>query len=83
MSDQDMLSAINFEEHLKEMGDNQLELLKFVARQQFAMSRLCPTHSKRIEQLEHRTRREIGATGGIGAAIALAITYALDYLFRH
>ena len=77
-----MLSDMDFEQKLNEQGDNQAELLKFVARNQYQMSKLCPIHSKKIEKLENRTKKELGATGGIGAIIGVAIASVIDYFMR-
>ena len=77
-----ILDNMDFEHRLEEMGDNQIELLKFVARQQFAMSQLCPIHDKRIKKLENRGKREIGATSGISAILGAVIVAVIDFLFR-
>ncbi len=82
MPNSTMLSDMEFEERLQQLGDNQLELLKFVARNQYNMSKLCPIHSKKIEKLESRHRKELGTTGGIGAVIGVAIASALDFFLR-
>lgn len=76
------LSDMEFEQRLTDMGDNQLELIRFVARQQYQMSKLCPVHSKKIKDLENRTKKEIGTTGGIGAILGVAIASVIDYLLR-
>lgn len=77
-----MLSDMEFEQRLTEMGDNQTELIKFVARQQFEMSKLCPIHDRDIKKLQNRNRKEIGATGGIGALFGASLAAILDYLMR-
>jgi len=77
-----MLSDMEFEEKLKDMGDDQTELLKFVARNQYQSLKLCPIHEKAIKALQNRTKKELGATGGIGAILGVAIATALDYLLR-
>ncbi len=82
MPNHNILSDMEFEQHLTEMGDNQIELIKFVARQQFTMSTLCPIHSKRIEKLENRTKKELGITNSISAAFGVAIASALDFFLR-
>ena len=74
-----ILSDMDFEQHLQEMGDDQLALLKFVARQQYSMSLLCPLHDKRLKNLENRTKKEIGVTGGISAIVGGAIIAAINY----
>ncbi len=80
--DKKMLESMDFEQHLQEMGDNQLELIKFIARQQFQMSTLCPVHDRRLRRLENRTKKELGVTGGIGAFFGVAIGAVVDYLLR-
>lgn len=77
-----MLSNMEFEQRLNEMGDNQTELIKFVARQQYEMSKLCPVHTIKIKALETRSKKEIGASGGIGAVIGVAIAGVVDYFLR-
>ena len=77
-----MLSDMDFEHRLNEMGDNQTELIKFIARQQFQMSKLCPIHEKQIKAIQHRTKKEIGASGGIGAVLGVVIATVIDFLLR-
>ena len=77
-----MLTDLDFEKQLEEFGDDQINLLKFLARQQYQTQKLCPIHSKKIEKLESRHRKELGTTGGIGAMIGVAIASAIDYLWR-
>lgn len=77
-----MLSDMEFESRLNELGDNQTELIKFIARQQYQMSKLCPIHDKKIKALQNRTKREMGATGGIGAFIGVSIAAVIDYFMR-
>lgn len=80
--DKSMLNDMEFESKLNDLGDNQLELLKFVARQQYQTSLLCPIHDRRLRKLENRTKKELGVTGGIGAFFGVAIGAVVDYLMR-
>jgi hypothetical protein len=80
--DKKMLDSMEFEQHLQEMGDDQLALLKFVARQQYTMSQLCPLHDRRLRKLENRTKKELGTTSGISAFLGVVIGAAIDYLMR-
>jgi len=82
MPNGNILSDMDFEQHLSEMGDNQLELIKFVARQQYQMSKRCPVHDKQIRALQNRTKKEIGASGGVGAFIGVIIAGVADYFLR-
>ena len=47
----DMLEDAEFENQINEMGDDQPALIKFVARQQFATSKVLVSHGKRIRSL--------------------------------
>lgn len=78
----EMLNELEFESRLQEFGDNQLELLKFVARQQFQTSKILPHHNKRITNLENRDRKAFGVSGGIGGIIGATIASVIDYLLR-
>ena len=71
---------LDFEEHIHTMDDR--SLLEFVARQQYETSKLCPIHAREIKALQSRTKKELGATGGIGAILGVAMATALDYLLR-
>ena len=77
-----LLDELEFERRLNEFGDDQVSLLKFLARQQYQTSKLCPIHDKEIKALQNRTRKELGATGGIGAVFGAAIATAFDYFLR-
>lgn len=73
---------MDFEQHLSNMGNNQIELLKFVARQQWQMGKLCPTHDKWIKALQSRNRKEIGVMGGLGAILGAVFASIADYFIR-
>ena len=77
-----MLNALEFEQRLEEFGDNQLELLKFVARQYYETSNLCPIHDKSIKNLEKQNKKLFGIVGGAGAILGTAITAMVDYFLR-
>jgi len=77
-----MLNDMDFEQKLNELGDNQTELIKFIARQQYDMSKVCPIHDKRLKKVENRTRKEAGITGGAGAVFGGLVMGAIDY-FLH
>jgi len=85
----DMLDDMAFNRELEEMGDDLPKLVKFMAWRQFEMTKqletvtqLCPVHGKRIRALENRTKKEIGATGGVSALIGAGIAAAVDYFVR-
>ena len=77
-----MLTDLEFEKQLEEFGDDQINLLKFLARQQYQMSKLCPIHDKNIKKLQNRDRKIFGATGGIGAMLGVTIASVIDYFLR-
>ena len=74
------LNDIELEQAIKQMDDRQL--LEFTARQTYAVSNLAFTNEKRIGRLESRSKKELRATGGIGAILGVAIASALDFLLR-
>ena len=79
----DMLEDAEFENQLTALGDDQLALTKFVARQQFATAKIMVSHGKRLKSLERKNRRLLGAIGVAGAIIATAVTATIDYfIFR-
>ena len=82
MSDIDMLEDAEFENEINELGDNQLGLIKFVARQQFTTSKVLIDHGKRIKSLEKQNKKVMGGIGVFGAIIATAITATLDYFIK-
>lgn len=75
----ELLSDMEFEQRLNEFGDNELELLKFLARQQYHTSKLCPIHSKEIKALQNRDNKMMGIVGGIGAFVGWAISAVINY----
>lgn len=77
-----MLSEMEFEQRLNEMGDDQISLLKFLARQQYQMSQLCPIHSRQIKAIQNRDKKFFGAIGGISGVIGATIAGVVNYLMR-
>lgn len=73
-----MLNDMEFEHRLAEMGDNQTELIKFVARQQYEMSKRCPVHEQRIGKLESRTKKGMAASGGAGVTITAIVWWLIE-----
>ena len=82
LNGKNFLNEMEFEQRLEEMGADQLALLKFIARNQYEMSKLCPIHDRDIKHLQNRSKKEIGASGGIGAIIGAALATAIDYFMR-
>ncbi len=78
----DMLEDAEFETLITAIGDDQLALTKFVARQQFTTGKVLVSHGKRLKSLEHKNKRLFGFVGGIGALIATAIMGIADYFLR-
>ena len=77
-----MLTDMEFEQRLVEMGDNQPALIRFIARNQYQMSKLCPIHAKKIKSLENKTTKELGIFGGLGALLGATVAGAIDYFLR-
>ena len=68
-----ILNDLQLEQDMKEMGDRQL--LEFCVR-------LGYSNAIRISGLESRTKKELGATGGIGAIIGVAVATVFESLWR-
>lgn len=77
-----MLNDLEFENQLSEMGDNQLELIKFVARQQFTSSKLLAIHDTKIATLESGDRKVSTITGGISGTITGIIIGIIAYFTK-
>ncbi len=74
-----MLNDIEFENQLTKLGDNQTELIKFVARQQFESSQLLTTHDTRITTLENGSKKLSGITGGISGTVTAVVIGIISY----
>lgn len=74
-----VLDDIEFENQINELGDNQTALIKFVARQQFAASKVLVAHDKKIVALESGDRRTSSIAGGITGTITAAIIAVINY----
>ena len=77
--DRDMLKEMDFEKRLNDFGDNQLELLKFVARQQYQTMKLCPMHDSRINKLERTNKKVLVSVGGAGTFVGGLIIGVIEY----
>lgn len=75
----EMLNDLEFENHIQELGDDLPKLVKFVARQQFEMSKELPAIERRVKDLEGRNNRFFGAVGGISGLLGAAFVKAIDY----
>lgn len=75
----EMLDNMEFENQLNKLGDNQIELIKFVARQQFESTQLLTTHEQRIGTLETGDRKTSGIVGGVSGALTGAIIGIINY----
>ena len=75
----EMLDDMEFENQLTKLGDNQTELIKFVARQQFESSQLLTTHDTRITTLETGSKKLSGITGGVSGTITAVIISIINY----
>ena len=74
-----MLNDLEFENQLNDMGDDQPELIKFVARQQFTSSKLLAVHDKKISDLENGDRKTSSIAGGISGTISSIIIGVISY----
>ncbi len=54
MAENEMLSDLEFENQMNALGDDQLGLIKFVARQQYDAGKVIAEHGKRISQRRSR-----------------------------
>ena len=75
-----ILNDLEFAQKIHQMSDR--ELLEFTAKETYNVTILAHSNHSRIEKLESRTRKELGATGGIGAVFGVAIASVIDYFLR-
>ncbi len=78
----EMLKDMEFENQLRELGDDQPGLIRFVAREQFKTSKVQKSYGKRIKSLESKNKKIFGFAGAFGAVIATAVTAVFDYLSK-
>ena len=82
MSDE-MLDDLEFEDKVRGLEDR--ELMEFIARQTFSMTRTCGRHAKRLETLELQRGPGARMIAGIGAAVGGTIAgliYGLVAIFK-
>ncbi len=77
-----MLEDAEFENQMNALGDDQPALIKFVARQQFATSKVLITHGRKIKALERRSNRTMGIIGGTGTLIGAVIASIFEYFIK-
>ncbi len=82
MGNSDMLNDMDFEQKLNDLGNDQPELIRFIAHQQFSTGKVLIDHGKRLKSLEHKNKKLFGFVGGIGALIATFIMGIADYFLR-
>ncbi len=82
MPDNEMLEDLEFENQITAMGDNQTELIKFVARQQYSSGKTVASLGKRVKSLENKNKKTMGAVGGVSAVVAGIIVAAVDYFLK-
>ena len=78
----DMLTDMDFEQKLNDLGNDEPELIRFIARQQFSSSKVLLSHGKRIKKLENRNKKTIGIVGAAGVILATIVTATIDYFLR-
>ena len=74
-----MLTDLEFENQINNLGDNQLELIKFVARQQYGSTQIMLKHDIRITALETDSKRISGITGAISGTITGVIVGVISF----
>ena len=74
------LDDMEFEAKLDDLGDNEPELIRFIARQQFSTSKVLMDHSRRIKSLEKKNKKAMGVVGASGAILATAAAAFIDYI---
>ena len=77
-----ILNDIEFENQLNKLGDNHIDLIKFVARQVYEVRITAFDHAQRLTTLENRDKKLFGTIGGISGAIGAGIVAAIDYIMR-
>jgi len=75
----EMIDSMEFENQLAKLGDNQTELIKFVARQQYESCQILTSHDTRIVTLETGNKKMSGITGGITGTITGVIVGLISY----
>ena len=74
-----ILDEIEFENQINALGDNQIDLIKFVARQQFTSSKLLVLHDEKITLLENGDRKLSSIAGGISGTITAILIGVVNY----
>ncbi len=72
MTEPAMLSDMEFEHKLAEMGDDQPALLRFVAREAWKAAKLVQDHENRLKVIETRDANALTIGGGVGGVIGAA-----------
>lgn len=72
-----ILNDMELENQMKGMGDRQL--LEFVARETWKLSRMHGVHAKRLESLESVNRKSFGVVGMVGTFIGGVIIAVIEY----
>ena len=82
MSNNGMLNDMEFEGELNRMGGDQLELIKFVARQQHAANNRSVDHEARLKIVENRSKKMLGAIGSAGVFLGGLIVAIMEFAIR-
>ncbi len=82
MANGDMLEDMEFESRLTELGDDQPALIKFVAREQYSVSKILISHEKRITKVEKANKKVFGIVGIVSAGFATVVIAIIDYFVR-
>ncbi len=80
MPNNNINEELEFEQHIAGLNDR--ELIESVARQTYDLKKTCPVHSRRIEALESRTKKEMGVSGGIGVGIGAVIAGVIEWFIK-
>ncbi len=75
-----IVDDLDFENKINKLGDNQLELIKFIARQVHSTNIIVGDHTTRLNRLESTGRRALQIGGAIGGGIGSAIVAGIYFL---
>ncbi len=78
----EMLNELDFENKINELGENQLELIKFLARQQYTANKILLLHEGRIAFVEKKDTKVFGLVGGGAGFLGAIIAGICDYFLR-
>lgn len=78
----ELIGDLEFENELTRLGEDQPELIKFLARQQYKTNTMVVKQEDRICALEKRSNRMFITVGSIGTFIGGLIVGIADFMIR-